>query len=212
MQINCKNVVDLSSIKDEELNATKIFFYLDTNIWYWLTYPNSRSENLSDEYASFISRLHQLENAKLLYSHLTFSEIPTIIERDKLNEYNQTHRSLSKKKFRQLKEERSKVVNDISISLNQITRIGEAKEDFVEILNYVEKEDFINFLRSTVLDGTDALMASFLQQNEIDNIVTNDKDYLSLKDVNIFTFDKEVIKEANSKGYNTNFHNCLRKL
>lgn len=114
-----------------------------------------------------------------------------------------------KKQYRQLIDERNNVVEDIEISLNQITRIGESDEAFVEVLNYIKKDDFIKTVQETTLDGTDILMANFIKQNGVQNIITNDRDYLTIRGVNIFTFDLRVINTAQCQGYNTDFRSCF---
>ena len=211
MQINCENVIDLNHINIEDLNERKLAFYLDTNIWYWLTYPDSNTERLSDDYAHFVNEIHLAKDTKILYSHLTFAELTNIIEREKLNSYKRDsgNQHISKKQYRQLIDERNNVVEDIEISLNQITRIGESDEAFVEVLNYIKKDDFIKTLQETTLDGTDILMANFIKQNGVQNIITNDRDYLTIRGVNIFTFDLRVINTAQCQGYNTDFRSCF---
>ena len=207
MQINSNNVINLNGISDEQFSHRQISFYVDTNIWYWLTYPNSNSEEFAPDYATLLYRLNNLTNIKLLYSHLTFAELTAIIEGDLYHNYQtRTGLRLHKKSYRKIPRERNAVVDNISSSIHQIAQIAEPSDDaFVEILNYIKPEDFISTLRRTNLDGTDILMANFIKQNDVKNVITNDRDYLTINGLNIYTYDERTIEMAETQGINTNF-------
>lgn len=207
MQINSNNVINLNSVSDEQLSQHQISFYVDTNIWYWLTYSNSNTEEFAPDYATLLYRLNNLTNIKLLYSHLTFAELTAIIESDLYHSYQErTGMHLRRKSYRAIPRERNNVVDNIASSIYQISQIAEPTDDsFVEILNYIKPDDFISTLRRTTLDGTDILMANFIKQNGVKNVITNDRDYLTISDLNIYTYDERTIEMAETKGINTNF-------
>lgn len=208
MQINSNNVINLNGISDEQFSHRQISFYVDTNIWYWLTYPNSNSEEFAPDYATLLYRLNNLTNIKLLYSHLTFAELTAIIENDLYHNYQDRTgiRLYNKKTYRSIQRERDSVVDNISSSIRQLTQIAEPTDDsFVEILNYIKPDDFIATLRNTTLDGTDILMANFIKQNGVKNVITSDRDYLTISGLNIYTYDDKTIEMAEAQGINTNF-------
>lgn len=196
MQIKCNGVYDLNDFKVDEVQE-KMSIYLDTNIWYWLTYSGAHEEEQQPVYAQFAQKAFKKDEIQLLRSHLIYGELTHIIERDKYDEYKRRNNvQVSMKKFRQLSNERNSVVADIEASLNFMDRITIKDEDFIEVLNYISRESFVHTLRNTTLDGTDVLMAHFISQNDINNIVTDDGDFLSVRGINVFTYNARSIALA----------------
>lgn len=207
MNVKCSNVIDLNTFSTSDL-LKDTYFYLDTNIWLWMTYAGSSIEAQQPMYATFVSQINRISNAHLLYSHLTFSEITSVIESmmwDNYKHESPNNRHVRKKAFRGIAVERQNVVAEIETSINQISNIADPDDAFIEVLNYIEPNIFIQTLRNTLLDGTDILMAQMIKHNDVSNVVTDDKDFLGIDGINVFTFNQAAINEAKQQGINTNF-------
>ncbi|WP_267666924.1 PIN domain-containing protein [Levilactobacillus brevis] len=197
--INCKSVIDLASIPDSKPDIGKPSegFYVDTNIWYDITYeanPDSDSD-----YPLFISKLKRNLGAKLLRSKLSFSELANIIDRNMCENYNDNHLGvLSRKQFRKIIRQREQVIQEIDNSLKQVESLTDdvESEKFEEVLNYISETQFIDTLGNTFLDPTDVLMVNIVKANGVQNIITKDRDYLSVPDIFVITLDERAIEEA----------------
>lgn len=206
MNIKCNNVIDIATVDVSKLSRNTSF-YLDTNIWVWLTYVNSNEDDQNENYAAFANEINRNKYAKLLYSHITFSEVTNVIENAELRYYRQSHRirNLNKKQFRSIPEQRNNVVENIETSLNFVSRTADAEDDFIEILNYISVESYMQMLKTTLLDGNDILMSMFIKYNGVKNVVTDDKDYLGVPGINVFTYNSSAIELAKEKEVNTEF-------
>ena len=196
MQIKCDGIYDLNLFNTNIMHE-KVSLYLDTNIWYWLTYEGANIESQKPKYAEFINKIYNHKNFELLYSHLSYGELAHIIEIDKYKKYKETHSNCHKvKEFRKVSGEREDVSNSVRASIVFMDKISASDEKFVEVLNYISGEEFVNTLKNTTLDGTDVLMANFISHNAIKNIVTDDGDFLSIEGINVFTYNERSIEEA----------------
>lgn len=206
MSVNCDNVIDISTVKIENINQST-YFYVDTNIWRWFTSVNADEAEHSNDYAAFANQINKNSNTKMLYSHLTFSELTSVIENKYFKDYKFSHKlsNLTKKQYRSIPEQRDEVVQDISGSIDFISEVAESDDSFLEILNYINKEDYNEMLKKSTLDGTDILMALFMKQNGVKNIITDDRDYLSIGGINVFTYNQRAIKNALQDKVNTDF-------
>lgn len=198
MNIKCNGVFDLNNFRVDAISR-KISLYLDTNIWYWLTYPGAQEEDQQSSYASFVFNIYKNTEINLLRSRLIYGELANIIERDKFKKYrenNSSRRHMTTKEFRKLQSKREDVVDNVEASLKFMDRITVPDKEFIEVLDYISGDQFVKTLRTTTLDGTDALMANFISQNNVKNIVTDDRDFLTVSGINVFTYNRRALAEA----------------
>lgn len=197
MDIKCDKVFDISERKipyDEP-------YYLDTNIWYWLTYPRVTFRNdvqlkKATDYTSFISSL-QTKDVELCSTIFTYSELINIVER---NEFNLVKRQYhSKKHFRKDLTKRKDTLEIIANVLEQVDEFS-TPDKVVQILDYIKAETLIQGLNSTLLDGNDLIVGMLTKENEIVNIISDDSDFGTLGGINLFTLNAEVIKAAREQG------------
>lgn len=188
-------VYDLSNFDITNIRE-KTVFYVDTNIWYWLTYADAEMAQYQGNYATKIYDIYSSEQTMLAGSKLTYTEVANLVERQHMQ--NNHISSRDKKTFRQNEIARDLVVNDIEISINQIENMT-SKSTFIEDLNSVPAQGYVDILRKTVLDPTDALMSAFITNNEIIHIITDDIDFYSVSGLKIYTYNSKMIAKAEAE-------------
>jgi predicted nucleic acid-binding protein len=166
-------------------------YFVDTNVWYWCTYAASKSflaktpqKYQVDYYPSFVE--NALENNSTLYcSPLTLVELANLIERSEWEIYKAYTQdsTINLKAFRKKPTERKAVLNEIKIAWQSV------KELATELPFNIDSETsdtFIQSLSSYKVDGYDALFHQIMNENEIGNIITDDKDFRSIDDIDVF--------------------------
>ncbi|CUW12134.1 MULTISPECIES: PIN domain-containing protein [Leuconostoc] len=189
-------VYDLNNFNVTDI-CTDTVFYVDTNIWYWLTYADAEMQKYQGGYANKMHDIFSSEKTTLASSKLTYTEIAKLVEKQHMNENNINYHQ--KKNFRKDGVARNSVVDDIELSINQIEMMT-SKSEFIENLNSVPAIKYVDILRKTVLDPTDALMSAFIANNAVVHIITDDIDFYSVSDLKIYTYNSKMIRQAMNEG------------
>lgn len=184
------------NIKSEiNLRVSKDIFVLDTNILYWTYYSRcTYSKGYQKDYAPAIISLKAKEN-KLMVLTISLCELSSIIERNEFNIYINTKgydEYYTIKDYREVSEERKKNREQLELIYKQIKSFA-AIED-TEITRQII-EDYYNSFTAYKLDIYDYVLVDYCKKNNIKNIITDDKDFISvLKDVNIYTANGNYFK------------------
>ncbi|WP_324051714.1 type II toxin-antitoxin system VapC family toxin [Aeromonas caviae] len=180
--------------KIDPSKSNKERFFVDTNVWYWLTYVSSKqflanppSDYQTTIYPDFIEKVLQ-GGSELYYTQLTLVELANIIERAELAIYNAKIGSGEQKisnikKFRKIKDARTNVLNEIEVAWQSIKNI--AKELPVNLHSGILPE-FLSTIQSFKLDGYDVLYYQIMKNNNIKNIITDDKDFIHINDIDVY--------------------------
>lgn len=197
MDIRCNKVFDIRNCRI----PYDVPYYLDTNIWYWLTYPRVTFRNAiqlqkATDYTSFISNL-QMKNVELCSTIFTYSELINIVERNEFDLVKTQYQN--KKHFRKDSDKRRDTVEIIANVLEQVDEFS-TPDKVVQILDYIKAETLIQGLNSTLLDGNDLIVGMLTKENEIVNIISDDSDFGTLDGINLFTLNEEVIESAKEQG------------
>jgi predicted nucleic acid-binding protein len=180
-------------------------YFIDTNVWYWTTYisskimgvPNQPAAYQIKDYPRFLERAIE-DGAVLCHCPMTFSELANIIENTELciyqNENNK--QGFPKKEFRNIPDERAKVLKEIDIAWTTINSMSTCIDanlclDFISGAQGVMSEG--------CLDPFDALYVQVMRRNNIDYIVTDDHDFCSINQQMIFTSNKKSLGKKNSQ-------------
>ena len=189
-------VYDLYDLDISKINNETVY-YVNTNNWYWLTYDDAEMAQYQESCTSKIYDIYSNELTMLASSKLTFTEVANLVERQHMNDNRiSSHR---KKNFRQDAVRRNAVVDDIELSIHQIEKMT-SKSTFVEDLNSIPAQEYVDILRKTVLDPTDALMSAFITNNDVVHIITDDIDFYSVSGLKIYTYNKKMLKQASADG------------
>lgn len=205
----------LASIQKEKIRVSKtskIFdisrttpdqedkYFLDTNVWYWLTYCGSKKFYSTRKpapyqlkiYPNFVEKI-QDEGAKIFHCPLTYTELANIIETAEYEEYLSKHSAIAKitkKEFRNIPTERKNVIKEIDTAWKAISSMSECLK--LEIDNETINATH-NFLSTSVLDSYDALFIHFMKAHNIRMLVSDDIDMASAEIDQFFTANRKVL-------------------
>jgi predicted nucleic acid-binding protein len=173
-------------------------FLVDTNVWYFQFYSRvlSVARNYQVvEYTRYLGKLLGLST--LCYSGLSLVELSHIIERQEHDFYEQANGEIPMKEYRQLAIERTKVLTEISDVWKDIQIWG----NFIDVL--IDKpltDAAFADLQSLPLDGYDVILLEAMHKEGITQIITDDSDFASVPDIQVFTANERVITEARQQG------------
>jgi hypothetical protein len=126
MAINYVIQAGVVDINADSPTPTDVFF-VDTNVWYWMTYPNAATAaypgQLSD-YPAFVNRALAV-GAKLCCSGLSLAELSHLIEKTEREIYEKSVGIIRAKEYRHnLPIERSRVVSEVEASWGQVKSLS----------------------------------------------------------------------------------------
>jgi hypothetical protein len=194
---------DVIDIKKDAPQKSDIFL-VDTNIWLWYSYPNSttdlelaRQESVSS-YLSYLIKAASI-GATLAYSGLILVELASVIER---NEFKIFRKKLPKTKLKEYRhnfpQERANVVNLVESSWDSV-------RDFAIPLDMTVNDGTTDAallrFKEQALDGYDLLHLEAVVQADAGQIkvLTDDCDYCTIPDIQLFTSNSNSIEAADSQ-------------
>ncbi len=191
-------------IRTDVPQAEDIFF-VDTNIWYWATYPKADSSLLSrwsrpnpyqiNDYPNYFESAVVVEST-LYCSGLSLSELAHRIERTEC-EISKGEKFSLKDFRRKYPTERAGVVAEISNVWSQVTSVASLLD-----LNIDSSTTNAALMRLTtqLIDGYDLFLLETMQKHSVTKIITDDGDYVTVPGIQVFTANQNVIKAAASQG------------
>ena len=175
-------------------------FFVDTNIWYWLTYSNASHTAQPyqlNEYPNYIA--NALTNtATLCYSELLLPELAHIIETTERDIFNvgRTPR-LKGKEFRRLyPRNRISIANEVKVVWEQVK--GDAQPLALSLYEDIADRAISRF-ESQMVDGYDLFILEIMEKENITKVITDDSDYVTVPDIQVFTANQSVLNEARSQ-------------
>ncbi|GGE84015.1 MULTISPECIES: PIN domain-containing protein [Gammaproteobacteria] len=172
-------------------------FFIDTNVWFWLTYAASneiQTQNAPvryqlERYPEFIEKILD-EGANIYHSPLALSELANIIERTEYDIYQlKNTEKISRKDFRRKKECRKKVMEQISDAWKQIVQMSSPLDI---TLNETLSSKTLSTLNQYCLDAYDAFYIESMSDYGVSNIVTDDCDFNGL-DISLYTANNRLV-------------------
>lgn len=184
------NVIDIKNVDISLIKKQK--FGIDTNILYWMHYSKGalKSNYQTSMYPSFISDLIKSDN-KLYTTVYNLSELLYIIERNEFQQYRSKKKlDITKKEYRDIVVERRLLKTEYESVLGQVKSIYNIHE--FEI-NIVGVDDFTTNLNEHLCDNFDYHIINELKLQGINNYITDDSDFKSISDINLYTANPNVI-------------------
>ncbi len=171
-------------------------FFVDTNVWYWLTYASSKtflnkdqapSEYQTTLYPDFIQKALNV-SAKLYYSPLSLAELANTIENIEFGIFEMFNKNdgkrIHRKQFRKIAKERKGVVQEVEAAWDTIASLANSLDcELTEKLSEASMEIF----KSSNLDPYDAFFIEIMRTNNLTKIITDDADFGSTTGLQIFT-------------------------
>ncbi|MHC5611951.1 MAG: PIN domain-containing protein [Nostoc sp.] len=190
------DVIDITADSPQ----TGDIFLVDTNVWYWLTYPPA-SLSLTAYQSSYSNYITDTvtAGATLCCSGLSLAELAHIIEREekKLSSYSSI-RITSKEYRHNYPLERARVVSQVQAVWNQVESIYAVQIDLT--LDKATVDAAVTRFSTQCLDGYDLFILESMKQESLTKIITDDGDYVTVPGIQMFTANPGVIKEARKRG------------
>jgi hypothetical protein len=202
MEINLTVQADVIDIGRDTPRKSDILL-VDTNVWFWQTYTNASTTAQPYQLRNYPNYLVQAlgQGTTLSYSVLTLAELASIIERTELSIYNKSRRqSLRPKEYRHsYPAERVKVVAEVHSAWSQVEAIAVSAD--LEINDNIARAALTRF-QTQAVDGYDLLILEAISRagpGQV-QIMTDDMDYATVPNIQVFTSNSRVIQSAKLQG------------
>jgi hypothetical protein len=202
MPINLNVQADIVDVTKDAPRKSDIFL-VDTNVWFWQTYTNASARAKQYQLRDYPNYLTQalVQGSTLSYSVLTLAELASIIERTELTIYNQINGlSLTPKEYRHNhSSERANMVAEVQSAWSQVEAIAISAD--LKINDDIARAALTRF-QTQAVDGYDLLILEAINRAGTGQVqvVTDDMDYATVPNIQVFTSNGRVIQEATTQG------------
>ena len=192
-------------IKTSNINNFSMFsktksIAIDTNVLLWTFYSNiSFSSSYQKKiYPSLLTKILNIKGCKIYTTAVNLFEIFNVVEKTeyeiylKLNNINSS--KLTLKQYRNIESERNKLKNTCELIFKQISQFIDIVD--LELTNFDLQNFNLNYTNHKY-DIFDYTLVKFAKENNVDYILTDDKDFsigsYLLDGINIMTANKNLI-------------------
>jgi predicted nucleic acid-binding protein len=198
MAINYSIQADVVDITADSPKADDVFL-VDTNVWYWMTYPNATSNipaNLS-VYPGYInSALGQ--NSRIHHSGLSLAELAHIIEKTEREIYARTSGTINTKEYRHnYPPERTRVTAEIQAAWGQVTSLA---DPLTVLIDDTTTSAALTRFQTEKVDGYDLFILESMKHHGVVQVITDDGDFVTIPGIQVFTANRNVISAARLQG------------
>lgn len=184
-------VIDITNDTPKEEDV----FFVDTNVWYWTTYPKATSfipGNKSD-YPNYLNKALGV-NAKVYHSGLSLAELAHLIEDTERDIYMQKVGAIKPKEYRHNRSgQRAQVVSEIEAAWVQVENLA------IPLALTIDKATTnaaLARVQTEKVDGYDLFMLEAMKNNTVVQIITDDGDFATVHGIQVFTANRNVISAA----------------
>jgi len=189
-------VVDITS----DAPKAEDTFLVDTNVWYWTTYPKATSyiPNQISDYPGYLNNALGA-SAKIFHSGLTLAELTHIIEKTEREIYERNiGSSVKPKEFRHnLSGQRSRVVSEVQAAWAQVASLAEPLAASIDTPTTTAA---LNRLQAEKVDGYDLFLLESMKTHGVVQVITDDGDFATVPGIQVFTANRNVIQAARTQG------------
>jgi hypothetical protein len=179
-------------------------FRVDTNVWLWYTYPNSMgglTESRKNDITAYLNYLTQANSAgaALVYSGLILIELASVIENCEFKIFQEMNPEVKKKDYRHnFPEERANVVELVESAWCTIRNFAVPVDITVDDSTM---DAASQRFREQSLDGYDLLHLEAIAKANPGQIkvITDDSDYCTVPDIQLFTLHRSVMVAARTQ-------------
>ncbi|MEH1850314.1 MAG: PIN domain-containing protein [Nostoc sp.] len=198
MTVNYTVKADVIDIATDSPQKGDIFL-VDTNVWYWLTYPPASLSLTAyqSNYSNYITDTFTA-GATLCCSGLSLAELAHIIEREEKRLSSYRSSSNNKEYRHNYPSERTKVVSRVKAAWNRVKNIY-ALQISVE-LDENTVDNALTQFSTQCLDGYDLFILESMKQESVNKIITDDGDYVTVPGIQVFTANPGAIAAARNQG------------
>ena len=174
-------------------------FFVDTNVWYWMTYPRATS-NVPSQLAEYPEYLNKALGASSAIHHsgLSLAELAHLIEKTERQIYERTIGTIKTKEYRHnLPKERSRVASEIEAAWGQVTNLAGPISITIDTPTTTAA---LNRCQDEKVDGYDLFILESMKNHGLVQVITDDGDFATVPGIQVFTANRNVISAARSHG------------
>ena len=175
---------------------TEDAFLVDTNVWYWMTYPNAtpHTPNQRSDYPGYLNSALDV-SAKIFHSGLTLAELAHIIEKTEREVYARCIGSNTEpKEYRHnLSGQRKHVVSEVKAAWAQVSNLAGLLKITIDTTTTTSA---LNSFQTEKLDGYDLFILESMKSHGIVQVITDDGDFATVPGIQVFTANRNVIQAA----------------
>jgi predicted nucleic acid-binding protein len=174
-------------------------FLVDTNVWYWLTYPNAISfiPSQLSEYPGYLNKALGTKS-RIHHSGLSLAELAHLIERTEREIYEKAFGKIKLKEYRHnLVGERSRVFSEIQAAWSQVTALA---DPLTLTINAPTTNAALSRFQTEKVDGYDLFILEAMKNHGVVQVITDDGDFATVSGIQVFTANRDVISAARSQG------------
>ena len=197
-------VVDLRT--DQPLATDR--FYVDTNVWFWVAYPNvqfgagqSQAQRVSG-YTNYLQAA-LLAKGQLHWCGLSLAELAHLIEKAEFEAYlgsGSTPIFSSAKEYRHGHQvERARVVQTIEIAWQSVEALAQPLPGPTTV-DKSAVDAALRALAKVALGGYDLFALRTLHETKVLEVISDDGDFCIVPGITLFTTNKNVILAAQAQG------------
>ncbi|MBF0497611.1 MAG: PIN domain-containing protein [Deltaproteobacteria bacterium] len=207
MAINYTIQADIVDITSDTPKAEDVFL-VDTNVWYWITYTRASQSTrppLAYQTTSYPAYYNSAlaADSKILQSGLSLAELAHLIEKTEYEifaganlTYFRDPNRFDKRYRHSFPVERSRVVAEIKAAW----RLVKEHAALPITIDAQATEATLNRLQTEKVDGYDLFILESMKSHGLSQVITDDGDFASVPDIQVFTANQNVITTARSQG------------
>ena len=178
-------------------------FFVDTNVWYWLTYTRCRMAYRGprpyqvNDYPAYIKQA-RTARAKLFTCGLCLSELANLIEKNELDIFRMSRGPIEAKEFRHNEPTaRSQVITEIQ----DAWAMAKSFAGFIDVLlDQPLTDKTCGNMASFPADPHDLFMVENFIKAGVSQVITDDGDFATIPGIRVFTANRNVIQAAQTQG------------
>ena len=175
---------------------------LDSNVLYWFAYPRARVSLVppkpyqTTHYPDYVTKA-VAAGANLYWCGLSLSEVANLIEQNERQAFDPSGRILNKMYRHNYPAQRRKVVKQIRYVWNSVKSIASPA---AILIDGAATDNALTRLAAQQVDTYDLFLIEAAARNQINQIMTDDGDFVTVPGLQVFTANQNVIEAARVQG------------
>jgi hypothetical protein len=188
-------VVDITT----DIPRSEDTFFVDTNVWYWMTYPKANS-NVPNQLAEYPGYLNKALGAgsTIHHSGLSLAELAHLIEKTEREIYERTIGIIKTKEYRHnFPAERLRVASEIHAAWGQVTNLAGPISITIDTPTTTAA---LRRCQADKVDGYDLFILESMKKHSVVQVITDDGDFSTVTGIQVFTANRNVLSAARTQG------------
>ncbi len=199
MAVNYTIQADVVDIGADTPRATDAFL-VDTNVWFWMAYPNASQSAIPYQLTSYPSYVNSAleKGAKICRTGLSLAELSHRIEKTEHNIYRSYVNAMELKEYRHnVPAERSRIVSEVEAAWEQVKSLA---EPLAVTVDESTTDAALALFQTVKVDGYDLFILETMKCNGVVQVITDDGDFATVSGILVFTANRNVINSARAQG------------